>query len=166
MIIDKSDFDTIYSKNENDFFFIPRTENTCYEPEESYFWSTDSDEAKDRYIEINSNDNHLTNPNTSFSRYNYDEENSKSEAFKNSFFTIFNNQISLDEDEEEIDPYQFQFNKKHKKKYLKLYILQKIRKYLLKVKSCTILWISLNLVISERNKDLKLNNQDLQTKII
>ena len=119
MIIDKSDFDTIYSKNENDFFFIPRTENTCYETEGSYFWSADSDGTKDCYIEINSNDNHLTNPNTSFSRYNYDEENSenlKSDEFKNSFFTIFNNQISLDEDEEEIDPYQFQFNKKHKKK--------------------------------------------------
>ena len=119
MIIDKSDFDTIYSKNENDFFFIPRTENTCYETEGSYFWSADSDGTKDCYIEINSNDNHLTNPNTSFSRYNYNEENSenlKSDEFKNSFFTIFNNQISLDEDEEEIDPYQFQFNKKNKKK--------------------------------------------------
>ena len=67
MSIDKSVFDTFYSKNEKDFCFIPRTENTCYEPEESYFWSTDSDEAKDRYIEINYNDNHLTNPNTSFS---------------------------------------------------------------------------------------------------
>ena len=116
MSIDKSVFDTIYSKNEKDFCFIPRTENTCYEPEGSYFWSADSDETNYCYIKINSNDNHLANPNTSFSRYNYDEENTKSEAFKNSFFTIFNNQISLDENEEELDPYQFQFNKRHKKK--------------------------------------------------
>ena len=123
-------------------------------------------EIKDYCSESNSNDDFVINPTSFFfgcrAEANLGDLAIANEKLKNT--SIFNNQITLSETEEEknLD----QFNKKDKKRYLMLYILKKTIKYSLKMKSTQILWISLNHLISIRKQDLKLNSADLQTRII
>ena len=121
-------------------------------------------EIKDYCSESNSNDDFVINPISSFFGCRTEENSGDlaNEKLKNT--STFNNQITLDEteDQKNLD----QFNKKDKKRYLILYILKKTIKYSLKMKSTQILWTSLNHLISTRKQDLKLNNADLQTRII
>ena len=140
MGIDENSIDTIYFKPKKDL-----------------------DEIKDYCSESNSNDDFVINPTSSFfgCRAEANFGDLANEKLKNT--STFNNQITLDETEEQknLD----QFNKKDKKKIFDVIYPEKNYK-ILKMKSTQILWISLNHLISTRKQDLKLNNADLQTRII
>ena len=120
-------------------------------------------EIKDYCSESNSKDDFVINPTSSFfgCRAEANFGDLANEKLKNT--SAFINQITLDETDEEknLD----QFNKKDKKKIFDVIYLEKNYK-ILKMKSTQILWISLNHLISTRKQDLKLNNADLQTRII